>query len=149
MTREEEDPKSVLAEYYSRGFGVRKSFFDGLEAIQKKSGIWVSSPVLLPPMFESVGMPALRRFPGGYKPTTFFLVFLGDEVRNRRVELSEKELFEILSGREIERDTGERGFVALCFEGRVVGCGFSTGTRLRSMIPKARAGELLEALSRG
>lgn len=96
---------------------------------------------------HATGVRLLRQQKHGLKPTSFGLMLLGPRITRRRVELSREELRELLLGRALAKEGLPEGYVALCLEGEVVGCGEVRGRALRSQIPRARRQELLVVLA--
>lgn len=98
---------------------------------------------------ERTGLPLLRRVGKHWKPTTVALQVLGPYVSRSRVELSRKELDELLSEAALRgtREDVEQGYVALVGPDGVVGCGLYLDPQpeegkeeglLCSQFPKAR-----------
>ncbi|RLE35736.1 hypothetical protein DRJ12_04920 [Candidatus Acetothermia bacterium] len=79
--------------------------------------------------------------PDGLKPTSTFLILLGD-----RITLSRNDLRSLLLGRTIPASSPD-GYVALSYNGDVVGCGRVRGGKLQALIPTGRRRELLEILT--
>ncbi|MGC9529398.1 MAG: methyltransferase RsmF C-terminal domain-like protein [Candidatus Bipolaricaulaceae bacterium] len=99
---------------------------------------------------RAIGLRLLRRLPGGLKPTSFGLMALGDRIRRQRVELSPRQLWTLLHGRPLPyHGDASPGYVALCLNGEVVGCGLLQGGHLRCQIPTGRRRDLLNAMSAG
>lgn len=96
--------------------------------------------------FETCGIRAVRDMDIGLKPTTYFLQLLGPRIEKNRVELEKQELEALLKGEMIERQGYEKGYVALFFNGRCLGCGLYKDELVSSRIPKGRAEELLESV---
>lgn len=117
--------------------------------IVKVSGDYWICPVQLETgkEIETLGFRFVRETGRGFKPTTYALQFLGDRVSRNIVNLDKKEFLKLLKREDmIERDLGSEGYVALKFEGRIVGCGFYKDEKVSSRIPKGRGKELSKIL---
>jgi len=95
---------------------------------------------------HSLGVRLLRLQERGLKPTSFGLMLLGPSIRKRRVELTREELLALLLGHPLRKEGLPSGYVALCLEGEVLGCGQVKGGVLRCQLPRARRQGLLVAL---
>jgi len=137
----------VIALFASR-FGVPPETFDEIRLEEHRDEIWASTLFPRPNVASQrpAGLRALRRTPKGLKPTSAFLIHLGSRIEQSRIELELAPLEALLLGRRLDSDASD-GFVALCFRGEVVGCGWARGGSLQAMIPTGRRRELLEALA--
>ncbi len=97
--------------------------------------------------YETNGIRAIRDMDIGLKPTTYFLQLIEDKIERNRVDLSREELEALLTGDMIEREMDEKGYVALFFEKRCIGCGFYMDELISSRVPEGRGEELLNALN--
>lgn len=96
--------------------------------------------------YETNGIRAVRDMDIGLKPTTYFLQLIEDKIEENRVDLSIEELEALLTGDMIEYSGLEKGYVALFFEGRCIGCGFYMDELISSRVPERRGLELLNTL---
>ena len=96
--------------------------------------------------YETNGIRAVRDMDIGLKPTTYFLQLIEDKIEENRVDLSIEELEALLTGEMIEYSGLEKGYVALFFEGRCIGCGFYMDELISSRVPEGRGEELLNTL---
>ena len=96
--------------------------------------------------YETNGIRAVRDMDIGLKPTTYFLQLIEDKIEENRVDLSIEELEALLTGEMIEYSGLEKGYVALFFEGRCIGCGFYMDELISSRVPEGRGVELLNTL---
>lgn len=96
--------------------------------------------------YETNGIRAVRDMDIGLKPTTYFLQLIEDKIEKNKVSLSRPELEALLTGDMIEYSGLEKGYVALFFEGRCIGCGFYMDELISSRVPEGRGEELLNAL---
>ncbi len=96
---------------------------------------------------ETYGIRFLRTTGMGLKPTTYALQILQEELDKNIVEVDREELLDLLHRREmIPREMEEKGYVAIKYEGRVIGCGFYMDEKVSSRIPKGRSKELAATL---
>jgi len=132
-------------DYLRENFGVEE--LPG-RVVERGDSLWWTTAPEVPEgvRVHSLGIRLLRRGEKGFKPTSFGLMLLGDRVRKRRIDLSRAELKALLQGRSLDCDALPSGYVALCLEGEVIGCGQVKGGRLRSQLPRGRRQELLIAL---
>lgn len=96
--------------------------------------------------YETNGIRAVRDMDIGLKPTTYFLQLIEDKIEKNRVDLSREELEALLTGDMIEFSDLEKGYVALFFEDRCIGCGFYMDELISSRVPEGRGEELLDTL---
>jgi NOL1/NOP2/sun family putative RNA methylase len=95
--------------------------------------------------FETRGIRAVRDMDIGLKPTTYFLQLIQDEIGRNVTEVSAEELRTFNEDELIERKMeDEKGYVALEFEDRVIGCGFYMDELVSSRIPEGRLNELVD-----
>jgi len=83
------------------------------------------------------------------KPTSVFLMALGDRITRSRIAISFEELRALLQGQRIPTTSDDEGFVALVYLGDVIGCGRIRGGRLQALLPTGRRKELLDILDSG
>ena len=140
--------KGEVLSFLEERFGVSPSYLDRLNFQERSGQIWVTtgpSPLGIarkrPP-----GLRAFRRMPDGLKPTSSFLILLGERITSSRIDLSRDELYSLLLGRPAAT-AGPDGYVALSYNGDVVGCGRIRAGKLQALIPTGRRRELLEILS--
>ena len=96
--------------------------------------------------YETNGIRAVRDMDIGLKPTSYFLQLIQDEIEKNRVDVSREELEALLTGDMIEYSGLEKGYVALFFEDRCIGCGFYMDELISSRVPEGRGEELSKAL---
>ncbi|MFP4038594.1 MAG: hypothetical protein ACLFTA_02320 [Candidatus Nanohaloarchaea archaeon] len=96
--------------------------------------------------YETNGIRAVREMNIGLKPTTYFLQLLGPELEKNVVNISGEELEVLEEGGMIQRDMESKGYVALKYEDRVLGCGFYMDGLVSSRIPEGRFEELIKTL---
>jgi len=117
--------------------------------VERGDSLWLTTAPEMPNgiKIHSLGIRLLRKQKKSLKPTSFGLMLLGDRIRAQRVNLSRSDLENLLQGRTLTRKDLTPGYVALCFEGDVLGCGHVKGGLLRCQIPRGRRQELLIALA--
>jgi len=132
--------------YLREHFGVEE--LPG-RVVERGDSLWLTTAPEVPEgvKVHSLGIRLLRKQKKSLKPTSFGLMLLGDRIRAQRVNLSRSDLENLLQGRTLTRKDLTPGYVALCFEGDVLGCGHVKGGLLRCQIPRGRRQELLIALA--
>ncbi|MDD4904011.1 MAG: hypothetical protein PHV11_03665 [Candidatus Bipolaricaulis sp.] len=137
----------MLLAVYGRVFGVPEDALVELRATEKDGEIWASSqdPPRRVRTRRPPGLRALRRMPDGVKPTSTFLMALADRIRAARIEVDLETLRKLLLGRRIEVDHPD-SYVAVAYDGLVLGCGRVQRSELHVLIPTGRRRELLEVL---
>lgn len=118
--------------------------------LEEVSGdVWlVSSELETDLEVETYGIRFIRVMDIGLKPTTYGLQLLGDRIEKNVVELEKEELEKLLKREEmVDRELDQKGYVALKYRDRVVGCGFYKDGKVSSRVPKGRGKELLDILS--
>lgn len=134
--------------YLEDRFGISKEELGNYKIIKKAGDFWLTSRDSEPNLeYETVGIRFLRDTGKYIKPTTYGLQILGDEITSAKITVSKDELTTLLDGDMIERELGiEKGYVAIIFDGRVVGCGLYKDELVSSRISTGRAGELKNLL---
>lgn len=130
--------------YIEERFGINKEELEDYKIIKKAGDFWLTSQDDEPDLeYETVGIRFLRDTGKYIKPTTYGLQILGDRIESSNLEVSKDELMTLLNGDMIERDMGiEKGYVAIIYGGRVIGCGLYKDELVSSRISTGRAGEL-------
>ncbi len=135
-------------EYMEERFDIRREE-TGFELREVSGDIWITSPNMETSIeAETYGIRFIRRMKIGLKPTTYGLQLIGDRLEKNVVDIDRRELIELLDGGMIEVTGLTKGYVALRFQHRVIGCGFYKDELVSSRIPKGRAEELKKILSR-
>ncbi len=132
-------------EYLEERFGVTREDLEPLELRKINGDFWLA-PEENDLQAETAGIRALRSSERGFKPTTYFLQLLGDRISKNAVELSDEEYSTILDREMIEKTGLEKGYVALIYEGDVIGCGFFKNELVSTRISKARTKHLVDIL---
>ncbi len=134
-------------EYLEERFGVRKEELKGFRLGERSGDLWLVSGEETSLETETLGIRFLRDTGRGLKPTTYALQFLGDRIEKNRVVVNREELIQLLKREEmIDRNLEDEGYVALEFEGRIIGCGYFKDWKVSSRIPKGRGKELANIL---
>lgn len=139
-----------LWNYLEERFGVQRADLKGFDIVERSDDYWLVSDSLEAATedleVETVGFRFLRETKYGLKPTTYALQFIGDHIEKSIVELSDEEVEKMLGRTSmIDRDL-TKGYVALKYDGDVLGCGFFMDGVVSSRIPKGRSNELLQLL---
>jgi len=134
---------------FERRFGVGREILDRITFLTLRDEIWActSTPPAGITSERSPGLRALRRQGDRLKPTSTFLIALGDRITSARINLEPEALRHLLLGQRLPVSSTEHGYVALCFQGDVVGCGRIHNGILQALIPTGRRRELLGALT--
>jgi len=135
---------------FVRRFGVSVDVLDDFTFTERRDEIWACRS--LPPRGIASGRPpglrAVRRQADTLKPTSTFLIALGNSITASRVDLDVGSLRQLLLGQRLPASPDlTDGHVALCFRGDVVGCGAVRRGTLVGLIPTGRRRELLGALA--
>jgi len=134
--------------------GVEPGRLQGLRWMAATRHLWLHRCAAWPPArwgrgraWELVGC-GLRAFArwgrADERPTSWLVQWLGTEVRHR-LELDWAQWDRLLTGQALPVPSG-KGFVALAYEGDVLGVGLVRGGVVRHLIPADRAEQLREAL---
>ncbi len=132
--------------YLEQRFGVLRDELEKFELRKISGDYWLCSKGSETDLeTETEGIRFLRETGRGMKPTTYGLQILGDSIDKNIVDLDKEEFLKLLKREEmIPRRIEEEGYVALRFEGHIVGCGYYKGEKVSSRIPKGRGKELSE-----
>lgn len=129
--------------YFQERFGIGRDDIKHRKIVKKSGDFWLTSDQEEPDLeYKTVGIRLLRDTGSYLKPTTYGLQILEDEISRNKVEISREEFLTLLEGDMIERKMSEKGYVALVFKGRVLGCGLYKDELVSSRIPKGRGEEL-------
>ncbi len=145
------DTINSLIGYFNERFGIPTFVFDGLNFVESADSIWVTSADLscadVLGKVSSIGMRLAHIMDGRFKPTSYALMWLQPHIKSGIISVTLDELVKLLLGQSVKlRSDNTRGFVAIAFEGDILGCGFFTGDELRCEMPKGRRAELLDVL---
>lgn len=130
--------------FFLERFNVDIEEVEGLELEKNSGDFWLKSEEEDKDLEAEVkGVRALRDTGKFLKPTTYALQLLGDKISKNTVEVDGEGLKEILSGEMISVEASSEGYVAIIFDGEVVGCGLYKDEVVSSRIPQGRGEELL------
>ena len=133
--------------FFEERFGVSREDLKDHKILKRSGDFWLTTDVDEQELeYKTEGIRFLRDTGNYLKPTTYGLQILGEKISQSTVELGKKELVELLDGEMIERELGEKGYVALVYEGEVIGCGLYKDGLVSSRVPKGRGNELKEFL---
>lgn len=134
-------------EFFLERFDVDIEKVEGLELEKNSGDFWLKSVEEDEDLEAEVeGIRVLRDTGKFLKPTTYALQLLGDKISKNTVEVDREGLKEILNGEMISAETSSEGYVAVVFDGEVVGCGLYKDDVVSSRIPQGRGEELLTFL---
>ncbi len=141
-SRVSSEDREEVTRYLEDRFGIPREVMDEMAFLDHGSSIFATTREMeeLPGevKVEFVGIRALRRERGGYKPTTDLILALGRYISKNVVAVREKDLKDFLARRPVKMGD-EYGYVAVRGpKGRMLGCGFCKNGELMSMIPKQR-----------
>ena len=142
------DREEVLG-FWREKFGVPAEAFEGFDLYVKgESKVWIADADAefgVHADHETVGLPFLRIGDEHPKPTGDALQRFGGHVTENVVEVTEEQARTFVAGDTVEMETHEvdLGYVAVSFDGRVLGCGLYFPGELRSQVPKGRRCELV------
>lgn len=134
--------------YLEERFKVSKKDLESYKIIKKSGDFWITSDVGQPDFeYETFGIRFLRDTGKYLKPTTYGLQLLNRKISSAEVIVSLEELETLLEGDMIERSLDvEKGYVALVYEGQVVGCGLYKDELVSSRVSRGRGKELRKLL---
>jgi NOL1/NOP2/sun family putative RNA methylase len=136
-------PPNKAERYMEDGFGVDPERLN----LEKINGdYWLCSKQTSGLETETRGIRAVRDMDIGLKPTTYFLQLLQGEIERSIVKVSEEDLEAFSEDKMIQREIDQKGYVALEFESRILGCGFYMDGLVSSRIPEDRLEELIKAI---
>lgn len=144
FTRIDEDTRREVLEFWERKFGVPPDTFDDYRFFMKgRNKVWISGTEHLDLTLEAIGLPFLRVNQEHPKPTTDALQRFGEHVSKNAVDVTAEEARTFVSGETVEREYDvDLGYVAVRYDGDVLGCGLYFPGELRSQVPKGRRVDL-------
>lgn len=140
--------KRQITVFYQQQFGIPEPFLRGLLIEVNKEEIWGGTGAVLPGLYSArpMGLRIGRNFPTGFKPTSVFLAALGPRISQSKIRVELEDLRKLLLGQRIPFSGPEKGYVALEYQGDILGCGRIHQGKLQALIPTGRRKELLEIL---
>ena len=134
--------RNEASEYFKERFGVDIESIEGLKFVQRSGDYWLRSTEENELDKQTEGIRSLRDTGKYLKPTTYVLQLFDEKIEKNVVELDREELKELLNGGMIPVEASSKGYVALSFEGKIIGCGLYMDDVVSSRIPRGRAKEL-------
>lgn len=145
-----------ILEYWSRRFGVPGTMLEGLRFLVRGKTVWAIADVagvqetLATFKVEAAGLPLVRKRGGDWKPTTAALLLLEDAVVRNVVEIGPARLDPFLHGQVLPGPfLADRGYVAVRYEGKMLGCALHGETGLKSQLPRAWVDALMSGRPQG
>ncbi|MFB6284028.1 MAG: hypothetical protein ABEK59_08885 [Halobacteria archaeon] len=133
--------RNEILEFWSWEFGVPENFLGeyGFYKIGENKAWMFDGEFDDEPVNEALGLPFLRINQEHPKPTSVALQYLGDHVSNNRIKLDQQETRRFVNGETVEQEfeVESLGYVAVSFDGNILGCGLYFPGELRSQIPKS------------
>lgn len=133
-----------ICEYWHGRFGVPFAALSPYRFVMRAKTVWAITDVpgldevLARLKVEVAGLPFLRRRGHGWKPTTAALLLLHEEVVANVVDLPPGRLDPFLRGEVLPGPFDVAGgYVAVRYEGEVLGCALHGAAGLRSQLPRA------------
>lgn len=140
-----QDSRNRAWQYLEDRFGIE---LEDHELKQVSGDFWlVSGDLETGYEVETYGVRCVRDTGNHLKPTTYALQLLGDRLERNVVEIDREELETLLDREMVARDAEEEGYVALKYDGRVIGCGLYKDEKVSTRIPKSRSKELRQILA--
>lgn len=132
--------------YLEKRFGVGSHELANFKLDKISGDYWLHTGTLEMDLdYATKGIRFLRETGRGLKPTTYALQLLNDRIEKNVVELDKEEFLKLLEREEMiepDEELEEEGYVALKYDGRIVGCGMYRDGVVSSRIPKGRSNEL-------
>lgn len=134
--------RNEASEYFKERFGVDIESIKGFKFVQRSGDYWLRATEKNELDKETEGIRSLRDTGKYLKPTTYVLQLFDQKIEKNVVELEREELRDLINGEMISVEASSKGYVALSFEGKIVGCGLYMDEVVSSRIPRGRAKEL-------
>ena len=138
----ESSERNQLLGFLRERFGIPLSVFANHHLLRRGPTIWLLTrdehlPALASLRVESVGVPLLRWVKKRLKPTSAALQVLGIYATKNVVSLEPMQLEELVEKKEIKGEFPvSPGYVIICTETVVIGCGLYLPGRLVSQFPR-------------
>lgn len=138
-----EDKKGILLEYCEERLGISRELFDEYSFYEgSKNKIYIIKRLLsLRFTPESSGL-CIFRFDKTPKPTTNFLQLFSSNISKNILDIDKNKLMEYCKGKNLEivndTDKIEPGFIAIRYNGNIVGCGHWNKNIVKNQLPKSR-----------
>lgn len=138
-----EDERKKLFEYLELKFGVPTNILEKFLYIKRGDSIWICSQeidiaFLKLVDFERVGLRCCRwAVEGLFKPTTYFLQYMGEHISKNRVEMTSAELVQYIQRAPFPtKQTCEAGYICVSYNQQVIGCARFKEGEVFSEFPK-------------
>ncbi len=138
--------KSIVA-WWVEQFGIPEQAFDDFVFFRKgANAVWMVVDGLTESVrYDTVGITIMRSSSigaAGWRPTGTALQALAEHITLNRLVLEKEHAVQFIAGQEVtlsdeHTDEGRR-YVLVCYEGRALGCGLASGTRLIPQVSKDR-----------
>ncbi|MFL2940808.1 MAG: hypothetical protein BEU01_01615 [Marine Group III euryarchaeote CG-Epi4] len=138
-----EDKKEILIQYCHERFGIGKKIFKEYRFYEgSKNKIYLIKKLLkLRIIPESSGL-CIFRFDKTPKPTTNFLQLFSSDISKSILDIDELKLIDYCNGNDLEVShkftNVDPGFVAIRYNGNIIGCGHWNKIIVRNQLPKSR-----------
>lgn len=132
-------------EYLAKRFGISEEYISKIQLKEINEDIWINSlnDQFDHLEFQTEGIRFLRSTKYGYKPTTYALQILENQLTRSVVKVDKEEFRKLLNRKMIQRkDVKKKGYVAIKHQDRIIGCGLYKDDLVSSRIPKGRSQEL-------
>ena len=124
--------------FFVEKYGIPQEILEKFEFYERGKSVWAFSGEFINlSKVETIGVRALR-IGKLIKPTTAFLRVIGKYATRNVVYLDVNDTFKFLRGEDVvfQDDSIERGFIIARNEEDILGCGYYTGVKIISEIPK-------------
>lgn len=149
------EAEAVLSYLHDR-FGIPSEPFKGYLFFETGRSIWMITSTkvdhvvkesLRMKRIEFPGLRILRKVGRHLKPTTYALQLFGKYAVKHTVELTRKELAELLNKGFIQKSSPDwnDGYVIALYRGTVLGCLLYRGGRLKHQFPRGRTDALVKS----
>ncbi len=123
--------------FFVEKYGIPKDIMESYDFYHRGKGIWAFSGEFVEENAETIGIRALR-IGKSLKPTTAFLRIVGKHATKNVAILDEISFLKFLRGEDVEYHNVrlERGYIIVRNSRDILGCGYYTGEKIISAIPK-------------
>lgn len=145
MSQNSKNNQKTPEQYLKDRFGIDENYLSRIKLKEVNDAVWINSnqDSFNHLEFETEGIRFLRKTKYGYKPTTYALQILNDEIAKSQVKVDRQELETLLNREMIQRkNIKSKGYVAIKHKSRVIGCGLYKDELVSTRIPKGRGNEL-------
>ncbi|MGA9098330.1 MAG: hypothetical protein WB392_05295 [Methanotrichaceae archaeon] len=129
-----------VADMWQSRFGISEDVFAGYSFYRKAQSVWICRNAVLPGLcYETIGLRMISLKDRPWKPTTRALQIFGKYATKNfmRLTLGQARIFMAGDSQIIQSNSElDSGYVAVMYEGFVLGCGLYSHGKLISQIPK-------------